>query len=44
MIASIGFDFKNVQFGMSYDVNVNDLTVVSNNQGGLEISLLYFGC
>jgi type IX secretion system PorP/SprF family membrane protein len=44
VIASIGFDFKNVQFGMSYDVNVNDLTVVSNNQGGLEISLLYFGC
>jgi type IX secretion system PorP/SprF family membrane protein len=44
MIASIGFDFKNVQFGMSYDVNVNDLSVVSSNRGGLELSLIYFGC
>jgi len=44
VIASIGFDFKNVQFGMSYDVNVNDLSVVSGNKGGMELSLLYFGC
>ncbi len=43
-IASFGFDFKSVQFGMSYDVNVNDLSVVSGNKGGFEISLLYFGC
>lgn len=44
VIASFGFDFRDVQFGMSYDVNTNDLSVVSGNRGGLEISLLYFGC
>lgn len=44
LIASVGFDFKNVQFGMSYDVTTSDLGAVANNQGGIELSLLYFGC
>ena len=44
VIASTGFDFNNVQFGMSYDINTSDLSVVSGNKGGLEMSLIYFGC
>lgn len=44
IIASIAFDFKDVQFGMSYDVNTSDLSAVSSNQGGIELSLQYFGC
>ncbi|MFT7588058.1 MAG: type IX secretion system PorP/SprF family membrane protein [Limisphaerales bacterium] len=44
VIAITGIDFSNVQLGFSYDININDLSVVSNNKGGLEISLLYFGC
>jgi type IX secretion system PorP/SprF family membrane protein len=44
VIATFGFDFKNIQFGLSYDINVNDLSVASANKGGMEVSLLYFGC
>jgi hypothetical protein len=44
VILSTGIDFKNLQLGLSYDINMSDLSVASNSKGGVEISLSYFGC
>lgn len=33
--------FGNFQFGLSYDINISELEVASNHQGGFEISLIY---
>jgi type IX secretion system PorP/SprF family membrane protein len=44
IIAATSIDFKNFQFGISYDVNVSDLQTVSGSKGGIELSLQYFGC
>ncbi|MFN3939364.1 MAG: PorP/SprF family type IX secretion system membrane protein [Chitinophagales bacterium] len=44
IIPSLGFDYNNVQFGLSYDINVSDLSAVSAYKGGIELSLIYTGC
>jgi type IX secretion system PorP/SprF family membrane protein len=44
VIPSIGFDYNNIQFGLSYDINISDLSAVSSNKGGIELSLIYVGC
>ncbi len=44
IIANIGFDYNNINFGLSYDINISDLSVVSNYRGGIELSLVYWGC
>jgi len=35
------FDYKNFAFGISYDINVSNLTVASASKGGPEFSLIY---
>lgn len=40
VIANIGFEFKNFQLGLSYDLIISDLRSVTN-RGGFEISLNY---
>ncbi len=42
-VISAGFVYHNWSLGISYDVNISDLQVVSNNAGGFEISLIYMG-
>ena len=44
VVSSLGVDFRNLQLGLSYDINISDLNVASSYRGGLEVSLLYFGC
>lgn len=44
VIPSLGFDYNNIQFGLSYDINISDLSAVSGNKGGIELSLIYTGC
>ena len=44
IIASFGLDYNNINFGLSYDVNISDLKVASNSKGGIELSLVYYGC
>ena len=44
VIPSIGFDYNNIQFGLSYDINISDLSAVSAYKGGIELSLIYVGC
>ncbi len=39
--AMIGMDIKGLKVGFAYDVNVSDLTAVSNNRGGFEIGAWY---
>ncbi|MBI2968659.1 MAG: PorP/SprF family type IX secretion system membrane protein [Bacteroidetes bacterium] len=34
-------NYKNITFGLSYDINVSDLTAASSYKGGLEVSLTY---
>jgi type IX secretion system PorP/SprF family membrane protein len=41
VVAYLRFDYKEFNFGFSYDINVSKLTAVSNSQGGPEISLIY---
>ena len=38
-----GIMFKNMDVGLSYDVNISDLNVATDNRGGFEISLIYTG-
>lgn len=40
-IFMLGFDYRAVTFGISYDLNISDLTVASNGRGGVELSLVY---
>lgn len=40
VIANIGFEFKNFQLGVNYDLIISDLRSVTN-RGGFEISLNY---
>ncbi len=40
-IAMAGFEIDEWRFAMSYDINVSDLDVASQNRGGLEFSLQY---
>lgn len=38
-----GIDFKDLRFGISYDLTVSDLSNANAYQGGFEISLAYIG-
>ncbi len=40
-IAMVGMDYNEWRAGVSYDINVSDLDVASNNRGGIEFSLIY---
>lgn len=35
------FEYENINIGLSYDINVSDLTAASNGNGGFEVSLIY---
>ncbi len=37
-------EWKNIRIGLSYDINISDLTAASNGRGGFEVSLTYLGC
>jgi len=38
-----GVDYKDLRFGISYDLTVSDLRVANASQGGFEISVGYVG-
>lgn len=42
-IAIIGAQFRRMNVGLSYDVNISDLKAATNNRGGFEVSLIYIG-
>ena len=44
MIVNIGLDYGNVNFGLSYDINISGLSTVTNYRGGIELSFIYWGC
>ena len=41
IIVSTGMDYNQWQVGLSYDINISDLDVASNNRDGLEIAVTY---
>ena len=41
LILSTGLDYDQWHFGASYDINVSDLEIASNNRGGLELAVTY---
>ena len=41
VIPSFSVLIKQIQFGLSYDLNISSLQTATNNQGGLELSLIY---
>ena len=43
LIAMVGIEWKGVLFGLSYDVNLDDLTVHRQGQQSFEFSILYLG-
>ena len=40
-IIKVGMDYKDFNFGFSYDINYSKLRTVSGGQGGYEISIIY---
>ncbi|MFN0274483.1 MAG: PorP/SprF family type IX secretion system membrane protein [Chitinophagales bacterium] len=44
IIPSLGIDYNNIQFGISYDVTNSELGTINGNRGGLELSLIFTGC
>lgn len=42
-IITAGLNFKRMNFGISYDINISRLNVASNYKGALEFSLIYMG-
>lgn len=38
---SVGMDYDSWNVGVSYDINISNLTPASNMKGGLEISVIY---
>jgi hypothetical protein len=44
IIINLGLDYNNINFGLSYDVNISGLSAVTNYRGGIEFSLVYWGC
>lgn len=44
VVADVGFDYNNINFGLSYDINISTLSTVSNYRGGIELALIYWGC
>ena len=43
IIINLGLDYNNINFGLSYDVNISGLSAVTNYRGGIEFSLVYWG-
>ena len=43
VVALVGFEYKNVLLGTSYDIGLSDFTANSRGRGALEISLAYLG-
>lgn len=43
IVMLLGIDFSSFKFGFSYDINVSDLDIATNNQGAVELSLTYSG-
>lgn len=41
IIAGVGYIYSGFQAGISYDINISKLSLASNYQGGLEVSLTY---
>lgn len=41
IIPMVGFDFKNWYVGVSYDINLSDFEIATDNYGGPEISFMY---
>ncbi len=41
LILSTGLDYNQWLVGVSYDINLSNLEIASNNRGGLELSLTY---
>ena len=42
LIIGLGVKKNNIQTIITYDINISDLEVASNNRGGFEFSILYF--
>lgn len=43
MIFMAGVDFKGIDFGVAYDMNISDLKTATSLRGGFEVSLIYVG-
>jgi len=43
IIATIGINYLRLNLGLSYDVNISELDVITNKRGAFEISLIYTG-
>lgn len=41
ILANVGFEYKGLRFGLSYDYNVSNLKNASRGNGGFEISVVY---
>jgi type IX secretion system PorP/SprF family membrane protein len=41
LVAMTGFEYKNINFGVSYDINLSKLMIASHVRGGFELSLSY---
>ncbi len=41
VIARVGYNIKQWQFGMSYDVNTSNFNVATNRKGAIEFALIY---
>ncbi len=44
VIVNLGLDYNNINFGLSYDINVSGLSTVTDYRGGIELSFVYWGC
>jgi type IX secretion system PorP/SprF family membrane protein len=44
IIAQLGFDYKNLTFGFSYDITTSSLSDAASGVGGFELALIYKGC
>ena len=43
LIFMAGVDFKGLDFGVAYDLNISDLKTATSLRGGFEVSLIYVG-
>ncbi len=43
LVLVTGIEVKDVRVGISYDINVSDLTPATNGRGGVELSVIYLG-
>ena len=44
LIVNLGLDYNNINFGLSYDINISGLSTVTDYRGGIELSFIYWGC